>query len=774
METEITNVIQAFPNNKQYAIPSYQRNYVWTRAGQWEPLWEDVKALATRWVEEGQGVKPHFLGTIITKEIGVSGFIYRWWVVDGQQRLTTLQILLAATRQAFTELNLNQFADVLSDCLVNGAAVVRSPEDKYKIDPKSGDYENFAAIIDAALSANHAPVDGSGLAACYSYFHGNVCEWLGAKPEEHIEEYANALLMAIRDKLRVVDIRLGESDNPHTIFEALNARGEPLTEWEKTKNYILSIAAGPDDPDGDATYGEHLERYDAQPYWNEIVTAPRFKGKRIDLFLFYFAQIELPGRRRDVSGDSRAKLRPMRRSNLYREFRYVGEHYYRHSKEQLQEMLERLKSYADIYTSIDKQDGYSPYALEVMRRRHVLKLNSLMPVFMELVAKLGTEGELDRVLRIVDSYLMRRVALKARYSGFDDTAFGHVQALRDATREELGAVLMSRFVGSSRPERWPTDEEVVRHFMGGDMYHGISSARLQLLLRGVAKQMHEEDGHSKTMEFVPKDPLSVEHVAPQGWERHWRGDLSVGASEEDRWRTRQIVNRIGNLTLVTQPMNSKLGDNSWSYKADLLREDNLEMNLRLLRDMEGDVWNESEIDRRSRQLAGYVTEIWPDAEVLADELDLDVIVADIESDSTADDIVTDSEGLTPRQENARRYGDFWSHYVRRHPEGGLREKFRGANQWIRRGNGNPDLSLMFARDQVGIFFTRWNRVEEGEEAWVAGRRAIIDNLVGVGRHPSEFQPFDTYNADNWDAMCDWLHERLGRYLSILEAEPEEG
>ena len=769
METEITNVIQAFPDNKQYAIPSYQRNYVWTREGQWEPLWEDVKALAARWVEEGQGVKPHFLGTIITKEIGLSGFIFRWWVVDGQQRLTTLQILLAAVRQAFTELGLHRLANILSGCLVNGEAVVQSPGDKYKIDPKSGDYEDFTTIIDTALSGNRMSVDGSSLATCYSYFHGNVREWLRSKSEERLEDYANALLMAIRDKLRVVDIRLGEGDNPHTIFEALNARGEPLTEWEKTKNYILSIAAGPDDPDGDATYKEHLERYDAQPYWNDVVTAPRFKGKRIDLFLFYFAQIELPGRRREVAGDPKAKLRTMRRSNLYREFRYVGEHYYRHSKEELQAMLKRLKSYADIYTSIDKQEGFSPYALEVMRRRHVLNLNSLVPVFMELVSKLGTQGELDRVLRIVDSYLMRRVALKARYSGFDDTAFGHVQALRDATREQLAAVLMGRFLGSSRPERWPTDEEVVRHFVGGDMYHGISSARLQLLLRGVAKRIHEEEGYSKTMEFAPKESLSVEHVAPQSWERHWQTDLNVGTSEEDRWRMRQIVNRIGNLTLVTQPMNSKLRDNPWSFKADLLREDNLEMNLRLLDDMEGDVWNESEIDRRSRQLAAYVTEIWPDAEVLVDELD--IVVPDPDSASTAGEIATDADDRTPRQENAKRYGEFWDHYVRRHPQDGLRARFRGANQWIRRGEGAPDLSLMFARDQVGIFFTRWNRAEEGQEAWIAGRRAIIDELVGVGRHPSESQPFDTYNPDNWDAMCDWLHERLGRYLRILDAEP---
>lgn len=771
MDTQITNILQAFPNAKQYAIPSYQRNYVWTREGQWEPLWEDVKTLAARWIREGGKVEPHFLGTIITKEIGTRRFINRWWVVDGQQRLTTLQILLAAVRTAFIELGLTRFANIISSSLVNGEAEVELREDRYKIDPKSGDYKGFASIIDAAMSKAEDPAGDTGLAACYSYFHRTVREWLDSRSAEDLALRANGLSMAVREKLRVVDIRLGQSDNPHNIFEALNARGEPLTEWEKTKNYILSIAAGPDDPDGDRTYRMHLERFDSEPYWNEIVSLQRFRGKRIDLFLFYFSQIELPGRRREVSGDG--KLRPLRRDSLYREFRYVGEHHYRHSNTDLKEMLERLKRYADIYASIDRQEGFSPYAIEVMRRRHVLNLNSLVPVFMELVSKLGTGENLDYVLRIIDCYLMRRVALKARYSGFDETAFGHVQALRDAARGEIGMVLMSRFLASGWSERWPRNDEIVRHFMSGDMYRGISSARLQLLLGGVAKQMHEdkEEDQDLSMEFVPKD-LSVEHVAPQSWERHWQDGLNVGTSEEDRWRMSQIVHRIGNLTLVTKPMNSRLRDNPWSFKAGLLRDDNLEMNRRLLDDMTGDVWNEAEIDRRSQQLAKYVTEIWPDAEVLGEELKMDISGLDLGVDTGSEARTTPSEGLTPRQKNAERYRRFWSHYAQRYPGDGVKQRYRLSNQWIRRGRGNPDISLMFASGSVGIFFTRWSRVEEGKKAWLAQRRATIDRQFGVGKAPQDFQSFDTYNPDNWDAMCDWLHGKLGRFLRLLDVGSE--
>ena len=113
---------------------------------------------------------------------------------------------------------------------------------------------------------------------------------------------------------------------------------------------------------------------------------------------------------------------------------------YRKSDEALQGLLDRLGRYATIYRRIDQKDGdFSDYARVVMQRRATLKLASLIPVFMVLVERLGFGSELDQALRIVDSFLMRRVALKANYSGFDDVAFGYVQAVRDAPPGEVCA-----------------------------------------------------------------------------------------------------------------------------------------------------------------------------------------------------------------------------------------------------------------------------------------------------------------------------------------------
>ena len=705
MKTLVTAVDQAFPPTKQYVIPSYQRNYVWTKEGQWEPLWEDLRALTAQALATGPNAKPHFLGTIITKQIGTEGFIDRWWVVDGQQRLTTLQILIAAAHAAFSEHGLDLYADILSDLLANAGKFIRTPSDKYKIQHKSSDYAGFASIIDAALSPTPGDVGESHLAPCYAYFHEKVSNWLSSCGENDIEGRAEAFTTATRSQLQVVDIRLGGAENSHAIFEALNARGEPLTEWEKTKNYILSMAVQEDDPDGDRTYREYLEQYDHDPYWNETVRVPRFTGKRIDLFLFYFAQLEIPARRQEMLG--RPHIGTLQRHRLYREFRYVGEHLYRRDRSEFDGMLKRLRSYADIYRKIDVRRDFSDYAQEVLRRRHVLNLASLIPVIMELVAKLGYKEEVDQALRILDSYLMRRVSLKARYSGFDDVAFGYVQALRDAPADKIYSVLVEQFLKSTGAHGWPSDEQIALHLLNWDMYHGISSARLQLLLGAVAAWMHGEREGELANTFG-LGSLTIEHVAPQSWERHWHKDLNFGNSDEDRSRLDQLVHRIGNLTLVTKAINPKLGNRPWSFKVELLENDNLEMNRRLLADMKGETWNEAEINRRSKQLAGYITRIWPHAGVLRDQLGvapprnegaglvsgIALSAAKRLVDSVTDTGV-DGGWLVTKGLNRTRRGDRYGRYLRI----GGGDRWRGA--WFGVGTEHRCLTLDYSDPENG-------------------------------------------------------------------------
>ena len=620
----ITSANTAFQAWKQYAIPSYQRNYVWTKHEHWQPLWEDVKELARRVVESDNlnKARPHFLGTIITKLVGTENFTNRWWVVDGQQRLTTLQVLIAATYAAFVEKGLSQAA-ILADLLTNAPDdqdKYRTQRNRYKVAHKSDlEYDQFRGVIEHALAGKTGNADSSDLHECYAFFLDTLRRWLNDLDASDLDASVAALTNAILHKLQVVDIRLDDQENSHTIFETLNARGAPLTEWEKTKNYILSIVVDDEDPYGDEFYREHLERYDADPFWNESVTGPRFHGKRIDWYLFFFAQLELPRLRFRLTGDRSQRLP---RNQLYREFRFVGERIYRRDQEKRLAMIRRFARYADICSELSTAslESFTGDAQTVIRRVWVLNLQSLIPVLMELIRKLGNGPELGPALRVIDSYLMRRVALRAYYSGFDDVAFAHVQAIREAPADEIVSVLIDRFSNSS--PFWPDDQEVHNQFANADMYNRFAKWRLRMLLAAIAKRMHEEHPYTTEGDFTIGQ-ATIEHVAPQSWEAHWKEDLRFDGSADARIRINQLVHRIGNLTLVGY--NPNLGNRRWSEKRELLAKDRFEMNRRLLQDMNGDSWNEAEIDRRGKELAEYVVKIWPNADTLRRELVPDLV-----------------------------------------------------------------------------------------------------------------------------------------------------
>lgn len=435
-------------------------------------------------------------------------------------------------------------------------------------------------------------------------------------------------------------------------------------------------------------------------------------------------------------------------------------------------MLDRFGHFAGIYRDIEEEreaanGGFSRYALKVMGLRYDLNLVSLMPVLMILVDRLGRGARLDRVLGIVDSYLMRRVALKGRYRDFDGVAFRLVQTLRDAKEEDIASVALSRLLAIGGWNWWPRDGEVTRHFRTGDMYHQISGKRLKLLLERIAERMHKENTTTSDGGFT-LGKVSIEHVAPQHWKPHWAQVFDHDGSDEDGIRINRLVHRIGNLTIVSY--NSKLSNSPWVTKRELLSKDNLEMNRRLLGDMTGDRWNEAEIDRRSEQLANYVNSIWPHAEGLAQKLGVDLPKPSPANTPHTPRKADDQMSLTARQRNSQRYRKFWTHYARRYPDDGVKAGHGHSNSWIRRGSQNPDISMYFAVDSVGIFFTKWRRATEGRLAWEAERREAIDSVLGSGAL-YRWQSFDSHNTDNWDAMCDWLHEQLILYLQILEARP---
>ena len=238
MRTDILTPKNLFQKDIRYIIPEFQRPYVWTHANQWEPLWDDVRNVAENYLEKlersgGDSLKaqentdPHFLGAVVLKQVPTAAKdIEEREVIDGQQRVTTLQLLLDAAQEVCEELNLDSEARQLSKLVVNDKDVVGDNSDHvFKMWPTRSDRDAFRHAMENGLAVDD--FEDSLIVRSHEFFKLQVKTWLGYGTESK-EDRIEALVTAVTVMLQMVVIDLNSNDDPHVIFETLNARGTPL------------------------------------------------------------------------------------------------------------------------------------------------------------------------------------------------------------------------------------------------------------------------------------------------------------------------------------------------------------------------------------------------------------------------------------------------------------------------------------------------------------------------------------------------------------------
>jgi uncharacterized protein with ParB-like and HNH nuclease domain len=170
MKADTLNLTKVFYRPVKYQIPLFQRPYVWTQEFQWEPLWEDVRALVDRQLDAADTNDdiPHFLGAIVLEQIpGQTGFLESRSVIDGQQRLTTLQLLIAAARSVALEHGAEHAAELLAGLIYNDPKLYTSESDRFKVRPTEYDRAAFdAAMGGTALTGHH---DGQRISQAYEF-----------------------------------------------------------------------------------------------------------------------------------------------------------------------------------------------------------------------------------------------------------------------------------------------------------------------------------------------------------------------------------------------------------------------------------------------------------------------------------------------------------------------------------------------------------------------------------------------------------------------------
>jgi len=582
------DLTKLFEPTTQYRVPLFQRPYVWEREKQWEPLWEDIRTAADRLTDRSAAndEQPHFMGAIVLELEEAKELTYKS-VIDGQQRLTSLQLIIAAARAAASDAGEANLARKLETLLFFEDFLVDDPNHQFKLVPTNGDRVAFRlatrfGIVDKA----RVPIgDSARTMDAYAYFRGVIEEWLAEVDESSTTQKLDALVSALRRSLRIVVIDIGRDENAQAIFETMNARGTPLLAADLVKNQLFQDAGS---SRAEFLYAKYWADFDTQT-WRQEVGVGRAKRPRIDLLLGNWLMLR---------GEDDVHWQ-----ELFLDFRA----YRAKAGRSAEEILADLREVGSVFEMLDRFPARSREAL-FMYRLDILEANTFRPVVLRIFGRDGIGDPTDRLraLMAVESWLVRRMLCRLTTKNYNNVARGVLDAVAGGsfTSSDVIAYLASR---EGESQVWPDDEMLEANLRTQPYYTSITRARLRMVLEAVEAELRGP----MNLPFADWGALTVEHILPQEWSHHW--PLPPDKPElEARIARDSEKHRLGNLTLVAQPLNSSLSNAPWVIdgggKREGLRVHNVYMLNKPL--VELDAWDESRIRQRTDELAQTVARVW--------------------------------------------------------------------------------------------------------------------------------------------------------------------
>jgi len=286
MKPDKTTVYDLFYNQRQFAVPLYQRPYVWTLEAQWQPLWQDIEDKSQA-VLDRQTETPHFFGAIVTGQRQVFGNqISSWDIIDGQQRLTTLQIVLTAYRDVMRARKESKYDFDLKRITLN-EGLMEASDEQFKVWPTNSDRTVFRAVMTAG-SIDKVVFEYPGirgrkrrsvprLAEAYVFFYRAIERFLAGASDDgvvNVDARAGALFETFRRYLQVVNIELESGDDPQVIFESLNGRGVALLPSDLVRNLVFMRASSSKSADVDRLYHNYWKQYDEARFGSAADAGP--------------------------------------------------------------------------------------------------------------------------------------------------------------------------------------------------------------------------------------------------------------------------------------------------------------------------------------------------------------------------------------------------------------------------------------------------------------------------------------------------------------------
>jgi len=567
-----------FPRNKLLEIPFYQRAYVWGQE-EWERLLEDLKGMCERDEE-------YFLGSVILKDTTIKGankenFAGKFVVVDGQQRLTTLLVMMKVI--ALLNDDMETF---------DGFFVTKNKKKDFEaisLRHNFKDRPDFERVL--GLERLEKISGTSRVVEAYNYFRTNI--------DKELAEVMD--LNRMTELMTFVMITVDDGEDEQQIFDTINSLGIRLTTAELLKNYFF----GSEDR---AIYESHWANIfekdeDTRTYWDQEIVTGRYKRSLIDLFFDSLLQILVEDNELSVKEEEKKAYEKVEK--LFHSYRSFIETKGYRSK---QYVLETIKPYAEWFRATFRPDDCQrvvPRAPSSERINIVifgLKNSTVIPYILYLRGQMpDDDATFEKMLGILEAFIMRRIVCRETTKNYNRFFNG---LIRDdvETPGQLVGKLMSQ---EDMTTAYPDDATLKASFR---KEYRLTSIQARSILYLLETAMWPEESSTSMLGY---DTYSLEHLMPKKWRNHW---VRLGDEDTEKIRDRTLLT-LGNLAVIPQKLNDSISDSDWiTKKAGNKKHDGLALCAGGIQSMvmplASEDWNEDLISNRADILAGYATSVW--------------------------------------------------------------------------------------------------------------------------------------------------------------------
>ncbi|GAA3694611.1 DUF262 domain-containing protein [Terrabacter ginsenosidimutans] len=631
MKADALSPRQMFDGNLHYEIPSFQRPYVWTEEDQWAPLWADIVRVAESRVAAVASQAPlphHFLGAVVYEsKPPVVGDVTRHLVIDGQQRTTTLQLVIDAVQAVIAERGHELLADDLEKLILNRASVFRGRPERFKLWPSKHDRDAFAQAMDpeAGWKGDHRILDA------HAFFSGEARAWLtgvadvdGRVPPGSEAERAFSLSATLQDGLYLVAINLTGHDDSQLIFETLNDRGTPLLKADLIKNWVFQqgerVGA-----DVDSWPDTHWVDFD-EDWWRAEIAQGRLSRSRIDIFIQYWLTMRL---------SDEVKTEQV--------FRIFTEYAVPRMTDAAaaEKLLREFRRDADTYRSLSSLPEESVPGSFYRRVVETMELAATSPLLLWLLSANHDvpPDQVDIALDALESWVIRRTLIRMTMKDVNKMMVSILKLLDRTGVESAGDTVRSFLAVQTADARvWPTDQMMLSSLPSMKLYGYIRQSRLRIVLEAIERHLRTSFHEAVSL----PSGLEIEHVMPRGWHAHW--DHEPKLTPEESATRDQRVHTLGNLTLIAKSLNGSLSNRPWTDgeaatlktggehglgKRSLLEKYSLLVLSRELITEHPDGWSDEDIEARSVALTRHICAVWaPPPEGLAAHVVVGVVPPD--------------------------------------------------------------------------------------------------------------------------------------------------